>query len=292
MIDFFCVGVAKCGTTSLHEWLLQHDGIDLPKVKESKFFTSKNIPFQSSEVNWSIDRRRITKLKQYVKQFSWNDNFVRGEICPEYFYYNELFNKRHCQLGIFDPKILILLRDPVARAVSAWKYLKRDSRTSLSFEELWEVKYLETDDFMFDIKNGGLYADKVKYFMDNYSDVQVVFFEELISSFDTQQALLNWLGIKKSQRINFPNSNISINIEDKPIMKLLLSRKFKLSVYFRELIKRIVPVRFITKFFKYFYGSGDQRVDLTSKNYKDYYRQDIKTLEELIGRNVPKSWIR
>ena len=40
-LNFFCIGAAKCGTTTLHDILIQHPNIYLPKVKETKFFSSK-----------------------------------------------------------------------------------------------------------------------------------------------------------------------------------------------------------------------------------------------------------
>ena len=39
-IDFFVIGVARGGTTSLYNYLQQHPNIFLPKVKECNFFST------------------------------------------------------------------------------------------------------------------------------------------------------------------------------------------------------------------------------------------------------------
>jgi hypothetical protein len=284
--------VAKCGTTSLHEWLSQYDEIDLPKLKETKYFTSNKDFGDSNIESWSINRKRITEMARFIDQFSWKDDAIRGEICPEYFYSNELFLERHKKIGIGDPKILILLRDPAARAISAWKYLIRDSRTMLGFDELWNSEYKESDDYVYDLRNGGLYAEKVKFFFENYSDVKVVFFEELVSSISTQRKLLKWLDVEARDDIKFPNSNISVNIQNRPIIKLLLSRRFRITVYIREILKRIIPSPLITKFFELFYKKDKVSENIDVSNCKEFYRKDIIALERIIGYKVPDKWIK
>lgn len=290
MINFFCVGVAKCGTTSLHEWLTQYDEIDLPKLKETKYFTSSKDLRDTNIESWSINRKRITKLARFIDQFSWKEGAIRGEICPEYFYHNELFHAQHLKAGIDDPKILILLREPVARAISAWKYLSRDSRTNLDFYELWYSEYKENDDYVFDIKNGGLYAERVKFFLENYSDVKIVFFEELVGSVSTQKELLKWLNIEARNEINFPNSNISVNVQNRPVLKLLLSRKYRFTVYLREILKKILPFALITRFFELFYKRDKSYFDGDLSSCEDFYKRDINDLEMVISRKVPDKW--
>ena len=39
LVDFFVIGVARGGTTSLHNYLQQHPEIFLPSVKECNYFS-------------------------------------------------------------------------------------------------------------------------------------------------------------------------------------------------------------------------------------------------------------
>jgi len=38
-VDFFCVGVAKAGTTTLHDLLSLQNNISLPRKKETNYFS-------------------------------------------------------------------------------------------------------------------------------------------------------------------------------------------------------------------------------------------------------------
>lgn len=102
--NFFIVGAAKCGTTSLHDYLDQHPEIFLPAHKEPLYFARDlDVPAE-----WCVrDDRR------YVELFAKADPAAKrlGEASVWY-----LFSKTAAsEIHAFDPnaRIIIMLRDPI-----------------------------------------------------------------------------------------------------------------------------------------------------------------------------------
>src|SRR5690606_24501195 len=84
-----------------------------------------------------------------------------------------------------DPKIIIMLRNPVERAISAYSHLIREEREELSFEKALEKERCRLDkgyEYIWGYENGGLYYEPTKAFIESFSKVKVVIFEEFISN--------------------------------------------------------------------------------------------------------------
>lgn len=120
--DFFLLGAAKCGTTSLHDYLRQHPELFLPYVKELNVFDTDEEQFAAE-----IDR--------YHTYFSEAGERIAGEATPSYFRHVDVVAPRMRRLyGDAPPRFLLLLRDPVARAYSHYLHNVSEGREPLSFE--------------------------------------------------------------------------------------------------------------------------------------------------------------
>ncbi len=103
--DFIGIGAQKAGTSWLHACLYEHPQIYMPASKELHFFS-----------------------KYYARGLPWYDSLFRGapsnqitgEFSPTYLYHLDAPKR------IYDhnpqTKLLICLRDPIARTVSAYRY--------------------------------------------------------------------------------------------------------------------------------------------------------------------------
>ena len=151
--NFLIIGVQKGGTTWLHENLKKHPQILLPKgKKELKFFT-----FYQKKLN-------DFGLSYYLKHFNQFDDILQtdkpvaiGEATPGYFwstkparkwtnppnkYFNDdipgsVFNLLGSKL-----KILLCLRDPVERAISAYVHHIRQERINYKSQSIFDVGHL------------------------------------------------------------------------------------------------------------------------------------------------------
>jgi hypothetical protein len=115
--DFLAVGPQRTGTTWLHEVMKPHLG--LPRgIKETDFF-----------------------LRNYAMGMAWYREFFRGypsgmllgEVDPNYF--GEEVVRERIAKDIPRAKIIVTLRDPVERAYSSYRVMRRDVWTRVSFEE-------------------------------------------------------------------------------------------------------------------------------------------------------------
>ena len=123
--DFLIIGVGKGGTTSLYNYLIQHPQVLSPIVKE--------INFWSGNFNQGID--------WYLAHFpptSKQKNYLTGEASPGYFGNLEAATRI---LSFFpNIKLIILLRNPVDRAISHyyhWVRLNKENRaleTAINYE--------------------------------------------------------------------------------------------------------------------------------------------------------------
>lgn len=99
--SFIGIGVQKCATSWLHDVLHGHPDIYTSDPKEIDFFTAK------------YDRGREWYCRHFAKGAECT---ARGETSPSYFYNPGVPERVHA----FDPdiKLIVIFRDPVARAFS------------------------------------------------------------------------------------------------------------------------------------------------------------------------------
>ena len=290
--NFLIIGASKCGTTALYYLLKQHPEISFPSLKEPKYFSSTHQKFPHNGVgDNSVDKFSIKSLEDYKLLFSNIQNKRVGEASPDtiYFHKKTASQIKDC-LG--DIPIIIMLRNPVKRAFSAFMYLSRDSREELNFRDalLAEEERLSNNwDFIWGYKKCGLYYDQVNTFMNNFSNVKVVFQQDLKhKSSIVLEDIYEFLNVDKSFKtdasINYNESGIPSNL----VSKFLLSRRNILSTSIREIMKRLIPRRLLervaSKSLVYQSISQDDKLRL-----KPYFYSDICKLEKLIERDL-SSW--
>ena len=148
--EFLIVGAQKAGTTSLFNWLVESGFVQAPIVKEIGYFDAR--------WHWPIKYRGFFKAKHPER--------LVGEATPSYLAFPEVAERVLSKLGP-DCKIIIILRDPVSRAVSHYFHERR-----LGFErrDMYEAMLAE-DDFIeqaFDPKTS---AARRRYILTHYSYV-------------------------------------------------------------------------------------------------------------------------
>ena len=105
-VQFAVVGVQKAATTALDSVLRQHPGLCLPSRKEVH-------DFDDERIDW-----RRPDHRAYHAFFSPQTGQMCGEVTPIYSYWPPSMSR----LQAYNPqlRILMCLRDPVARAWSHW----------------------------------------------------------------------------------------------------------------------------------------------------------------------------
>lgn len=122
---FLIIGTQRGGTTSLYEYLLRHRDVRRPRRKEIHFF----------------DSRFARGLRWYRSQFpvgTFGSTAITGEATPYYLFHPAV--PRRVASALPDVKIIILLRDPVARAYSQFQHNISRHPPMPVFEEALEIE--------------------------------------------------------------------------------------------------------------------------------------------------------
>lgn len=180
--DFFIVGAQKSGTTSLATWLDQLPGFNIAKMKVHH---QKIVRWEIQFFNDPMVRAR--GLEWYSKRFTRGS--INGDKTPEYLFRKSALReiKRICP----DAKIILMLRNPVDRAYSAYKQYSRIYPRSRNWDWLLpersfedNIKAEEYSGFSIGLLARGRYAEQLEYVYSIYpcEQVRVVIFERFISS--------------------------------------------------------------------------------------------------------------
>jgi hypothetical protein len=128
--NFFIVGAAKAGTTSLYRYLRQHPQVYMSPVKEPNYFSrlaELNGPQRFVET--------VTDRDAYLALFEGAAGYPAvGEGSNSYLGLEETADSIREQLP--DARIVILLRDPIERAYSHYLMAYRNGLQNLSFHEV------------------------------------------------------------------------------------------------------------------------------------------------------------
>jgi len=290
--NFLIVGASKCGTTALYYYLKQHPEISFPTLKEPKYFSSVNENFPHKGIgDTSVDKFAIKKFPEYQDLFKGIENKRVGEASPDTIFFHDktapLIKKK---LG--DIPIIIILRNPIKRAFSAYMYLKRDSREVLTFREgvdAEENRLKENWDFIWGYKKCGLYYNQVKSFTDNFSNVKVVLQEDLKNDTSaTLEDIYSFLEVDEKFKTDVSIKHNESGTPNNIFSKFLLSRNNIFSTVIRELMKRFIPRDFLEKVA----SKSLERMSILEKDeiaLKPYFFNDICKLEKLINKDL-SSW--
>ena len=124
--NFFIIGAAKAGTSSLYMYLKQHPQIFMSPIKEPHFFSYDS---ESKHTRGPGDpiHKAITELNDYQALFSGvTSETMIGEASTSYLYRPEAPGRIHAMVP--QARLIAVLRNPVERAFSAYMHVVRDQR--------------------------------------------------------------------------------------------------------------------------------------------------------------------
>lgn len=172
--DFLIVGAMKSGTSSLYTYLCQHPSVRPPVRKELHYFT---VGHRSGKTDawYSANFPLRARLR---------GGAVTGEATPGYMFEPEAV--RRMAALVPEAKLIVLLRDPVERAISQYfherrmgrEYLPIDEAMAAEEERLAEAQRQGVDGLETwlhaSYKRRGLYADQIETLYDAYPREQVL----------------------------------------------------------------------------------------------------------------------
>lgn len=270
----------------------------MPVVKEPKFFSSQFVPSPlSGSGDALIEGLQVREWDEYRKLFRNAGNSIAvGEASADMLYYHRqsipLIRK---YLG--DVRILMLLRNPVDRAFSAYRQLVRDGRESLEFEEALEKeegRRRENYEYMWHYTRVGFYHDQVKAYLNSFSRTKVILFDDFTGDPEgCLQETFEFLGVDPNE---VPETGTRVNVSRVPAdgMMRSLFRLGPIKVWvYRGLTKAGVGDGKIFRWLNRIRRYRAKRMRMkprTREGLVEIYRNDIARLEVLLGRDL-SSWL-
>jgi len=297
--NFLIVGAAKSGTTSLYYYLNEHPEIYMSPIKEPHFLIG--IDFSNiDEKGGRYDKlnKVIYRLEDYLNLFkNVKEEKAIGEATVGYlFFYRETIP--NIKKYLKDPKIVILLRDPVDRAFSHYMHHVRDGYETLYFEEALKMEEKRKNWWYgYQYTKLGFYYKQVKAYLDNFSNVRIYLFDDLKKdSLKVVQDIYRFLEVDDS--FVPPSIGIKFNVTGIPKNKFLhefLRKPNAIKSTLRPLARLVLPdeetrERFLRKLLQKNLKKPEMKPE-TRDYLKRLYKEDILKLQDLIKRDL-SHWLK
>jgi hypothetical protein len=284
--NFLIVGAARSGTTSLCYWLKQHPEVFMPDNKEPSYFVNGY-----GVSNWDI----------YVSLFKAGEGKrAIGEASTAYLSAPEAPKWIRKMLG--QVRIIILLRNPVERALSlyAWMVMEGyewlptlESAVAEEDKRYADEQFRRTCpewfwDYMY--FRSGLYCEQVERYISVFGRdlVRIYLFEDLVSSpGKVYSELCEFLGISDTFRPVFSPQNPS---RIPRFIKLQYLARTAMSVQNRNLRKLAALIAPLIMSLNTRLGHKAVMSPLFRRKLLDMYRSDITNLADLIRRDLSE-WL-
>ena len=286
-VDFFIVGAAKSGTTSLYSYLNKHPEIEMSTIKEPDYFSNEFIEKQSLYYK----KESIKSLNKYHSLYSDTKNLIRGEASVSYLFYEKVpkkifkYNSRS--------KVIIMLRNPSDRAYSHYLMDKRLGFVRESFENIVHKKSTHKNSALFyqQYIELGQYSFQIKNYFDVFSkkNILIVDYDDFI--YNSSEVLNKVCVFLNVENRSFSNTNKVYNKYTNPsnkLVKILYTFRFLrefIGNFFSESLKIKIQALFFT---------DEKKPTLNSEIQiflKEYYKVELERLSKLLNQNYSK-WIK
>jgi hypothetical protein len=279
--NLFIVGAAKAGTTSLYEHLKQHPDVFMSAEKEPHFFSQVDpLPSRRGLFNHVSDR------SEYLALFREGETFpIRGEASTSYLW--DKATPTRIAAVQPDARIIMMLREPVARAYSHYlndvregvdrrPFLEGIREDLASSRKGWGVTPLYVD--------LGMYCEQVARYFDVFRRDRclVLFFEEFVS--DVQSAMRSVCDFLDLQQMEFKPEKRNVYAEVNWLGRLLLQNPTA-RVWSRKLVPRWS--RALAHRLSLRPGRKPPLDVAARKLLIELYDGQSGCLERLLGRSVP-----
>jgi hypothetical protein len=204
--DAIIAGVNKAGTTSLFVSLSTHPDVAPSSIKETRYF----LPARYGQA--------LPPVEEWDAYFiGAGDRPVHLEATPSYFYGSAAVAEA-MRSRLVDPRALVVLREPVSRALSFFSYQKIRLRFPADYpitdylaaaDRLTPAQFQDPDNEKYMAFRGGCYAEFLPGWFDvlGSDHVRIIDFDRLVGDqVSTLHETASWLGLDPAR---FPADALS-----------------------------------------------------------------------------------
>lgn len=302
--NFFLIGAAKSGTTTLANMLSLHSHVYISPIKEPNYFSTdidinsfstdyKKNTFFADESYFRHKPLRLQHLSFIRNEHHYYQLFedVKNEIAIGECSTSYLFSTTAAaEIKKFNPdaKIMAILRNPVSRAFSHYLMALKYGYTSLPFRE--EI----LNDFNRSLKGWGisrlyielgLYGQQLYRYYQHFEKnrILIILYDKFLSDpIETFSEIFDFLDIP------FRYTELSERYNEAVIPRFQLLNKWVTQTGLRPILRNLFPSKVSEKLKRLFYSKEKlpQLTENDKKYFLDFFREDIKLTSELTGYDL------
>ncbi len=291
--NLYVIGAPKCGTTSLHYWLSSHPDIFMSPIKEPYYWVDDfNISTRLGHIEYfGMFKDKVGKYK-YI-----------GESSTIYLLSSTAV--KNIENNIDNPKYIVIIRNPVDMAISAWRYsLKEGGELEKDFMKAFHLserrrkgefikvnRTVINDPRLLDYKFNcslGTHLERL-YRIVNKSRVLVLVLDDIIRDPRREYIkILNFLDVADDGRKEFPiynESSMPKNLVFSLIYKMLVKINYKT---FKFRAKIGLANKGILSFFSKYLLSNKRKEEVDESvrmKLIDFFESEINKIENLLRRD-------
>ena len=265
------IGAMKARTSWLYEILMSHPEICMSKYRKEVMFFDNNY---HKGLDW------------YEKFFPKSNNQYKylGEFSPTYFNNKNVPKRIKETYKNSSPKFIVILRDPVKRAYSSYKFAIQRKNISESFYDFFNNNSI--------LYEKSLYSQILNYWFKYFPKEQflILFLEEYHKNPDKfLSQISDFLNIKKN--------NFNLNIISKRSNESFKPRFHNFYIFLESIVNYLQKknLNFIVRLLQIlnikslFISKNNKLPKLNEKEYNEimeYFKKDIKELENICDKKL------
>lgn len=294
----FLIGVQKAGTTTLNDWLSQHPEIyGYNSLKDIPLFVKFPQPQQ-------LNKRLLLETPAY------NNQPVVLHSAVNYIFYPSLLQ----QIATTQPKakLVLILRNPVARGVSSYFYFKKMMRETRDIETalLYQPKKgfeINRDNNDFTYIEHGFYYEQVKACLQYFQKEQLLVLDYDDLKNQPQHLLRTtfaFLGVDETFEPNLEPKNVTGELKSKFLQQRMVNKNPIRKWLVDHLVDPIMPVNkrklLKNKIFELNTSKqkqatetvaiSDESMQKVRASLREVYLHDTAMLDELLGTDFYSKW--
>ena len=293
---FLVIGAARSGSTYLTRALDRHPRIAICTPKEPHFlaFAGGQPTFTGPGDDETINRLAVTDEQRWRELFrrgSGVDQYGDGSVTTLYFHEEAIANiHRFCP----DVKMIVMLRDPVERAFSAFQYWTGRGFEAESFSrglDLEQERIAAGFQHIWHYTRMGLYAEQLRPFIESFGRdrLLVLGYEDFMA--DKRAGLrrcTEFLGIDPIPDLDL---ELEVNAGGVPRNRLLTGamRRIRRSPALHSVVTRIVPWQ-VRERIRSTTVTQLTMSDPERSRLESLFAPERRSLHELLGEDAP-SWV-
>jgi len=296
--NFFLAGAPKAGTTALYNYLGQHPEIYMSPVKEPNFFAEELRLANFSDHFRKLAEARVptrgpvSEWADYLKLFEGaRDEKAIGEASVSYFW--EKNAPRAISTKIVMAKILVILRNPVERALSQFSHMASFAEKPMRFSEYLD-RAMESRDTriseFYPCLNYGLYGEQLERYRAFFDAdrIRIHLYEDFRNEpKHVLQKIFRFLEVDPNFEPDLSARHMESAVPRSYFLKKALDR-----LGIRETLRGRLPPE-IRRYVRKATLRPREELTMTPDDHArlvDFYREDIGKLSEMLQRDL-SSWL-